>query len=126
MIDAGLRQHFRSPPRVQETRPALTRSVEEGSTTPAAAGGFARLSETLIPVLFWEFFMHDIIRQLEKKKCDWLASAVARAYPQPTQKGKLTARDELTCCSIRSPLKMDMFKEHRRVDFWHGSGRDAG
>jgi len=37
LIDAGLRQHFRHHPRVQENLPALTRSVEEGYTTPAAA-----------------------------------------------------------------------------------------
>lgn len=37
LIDAGLRQHFRNHPRVQENLPALTRSVEAGYTTPAAA-----------------------------------------------------------------------------------------
>ncbi|HOI52973.1 MAG TPA: methylmalonyl Co-A mutase-associated GTPase MeaB, partial [Azonexus sp.] len=37
LIDAGLRQHFRLHPRVQENLPALTRSVEAGYTTPAAA-----------------------------------------------------------------------------------------
>ena len=37
LIDSGLRQHFRQHPRVQENLPALTRSVEEGHTTPAAA-----------------------------------------------------------------------------------------
>ena len=37
LIDSGLRQHFRHHPRVQENLPALTRSVERGHTTPAAA-----------------------------------------------------------------------------------------
>ena len=37
LIDFGLRQHFRHHPRVQESLPALTRSVEQGNTTPAAA-----------------------------------------------------------------------------------------
>lgn len=37
LIDSGLRQHFRHHPRVQENLPALTRSVEQGHTTPAAA-----------------------------------------------------------------------------------------
>jgi len=37
LIDFGLRQHFRLHPRVQENLPALTRSVEQGNTTPAAA-----------------------------------------------------------------------------------------
>ena len=37
LIDSGLRQHFRHHPRVQENLPALTRSVEQGNTTPAAA-----------------------------------------------------------------------------------------
>ena len=37
LIDSGLRQHFRHHPRVQENLPALTRSVEAGHTTPAAA-----------------------------------------------------------------------------------------
>ena len=37
LIDSGLRQHFRHHPRVQENLPALTKSVEEGHTTPAAA-----------------------------------------------------------------------------------------
>ncbi|MDP3538386.1 MAG: methylmalonyl Co-A mutase-associated GTPase MeaB [Azonexus sp.] len=37
LIDSGLRQHFRHHPRVQENLPALTKSVEAGHTTPAAA-----------------------------------------------------------------------------------------
>ncbi len=37
LLDSGLRQHFRHHPRVQENLPALTRSVEQGHTTPAAA-----------------------------------------------------------------------------------------
>jgi LAO/AO transport system kinase len=37
LIDFGLRQHFRHHPRVQENLPALTQSVEQGNTTPAAA-----------------------------------------------------------------------------------------
>lgn len=37
LIDAGLRQHFRNHPRVREDLPALTRSVEAGNATPAAA-----------------------------------------------------------------------------------------
>jgi LAO/AO transport system kinase len=37
LIDSGLRWHFRHHPRVQENLPALTRSVEQGHTTPAAA-----------------------------------------------------------------------------------------
>ncbi len=37
LIDAGLRQHFRHHPSVQENLPSLTRSVELGHTTPAAA-----------------------------------------------------------------------------------------
>ena len=37
LIDSGLRQHFRHHPRVQENLPALTRSVKQGHTTPAAA-----------------------------------------------------------------------------------------
>lgn len=37
LIDHGLRQHFHHHPRVQENLPAYTRSVEEGTTTPAAA-----------------------------------------------------------------------------------------
>ena len=37
LIDSGLRQHFRHHPRVQENLPALTLSVEQGNTTPAAA-----------------------------------------------------------------------------------------
>ncbi|HMT81684.1 MAG TPA: methylmalonyl Co-A mutase-associated GTPase MeaB [Azonexus sp.] len=37
LIDSGLRQHFRHHPRVQENLPALTSSVEQGHTTPAAA-----------------------------------------------------------------------------------------
>lgn len=37
LIESGLHQHFRLNPRVQENLPALTRSVEEGRTTPAAA-----------------------------------------------------------------------------------------
>jgi LAO/AO transport system kinase len=37
LIDSGLRQHFRHHPRVQENLLALTRSVEQGHTTPAAA-----------------------------------------------------------------------------------------
>ncbi|MGE5471955.1 MAG: methylmalonyl Co-A mutase-associated GTPase MeaB [Bacteroidota bacterium] len=37
LIDSGLRQHFRHHPRVQDNLPALTRSVELGHTTPAAA-----------------------------------------------------------------------------------------
>lgn len=37
LIDSGLRQYFRHHPRVQENLPALTRSVEQGNTTPAAA-----------------------------------------------------------------------------------------
>ena len=37
LIDSGLRQHFRHHPRVQENLHALTRSVEKGHTTPAAA-----------------------------------------------------------------------------------------
>jgi len=37
LIDSGLRQHFRHHPRVRENLPALTRSVERGHTTPAAA-----------------------------------------------------------------------------------------
>jgi len=37
LIDSGLRQHFRHHPRVQGNLPALTRSVEQGHTTPAAA-----------------------------------------------------------------------------------------
>ncbi len=37
LIDFGLRQHFRHHRRVQENLPALTQSVEQGHTTPAAA-----------------------------------------------------------------------------------------
>ncbi len=37
LIDSGLRQHFRHHPRVRENLPALTSSVEQGHTTPAAA-----------------------------------------------------------------------------------------
>ena len=37
LIDSGLRQHFRQHPRVQQNLSALTRSVEAGHTTPAAA-----------------------------------------------------------------------------------------
>ena len=37
LIDSGLRRHFRHHPRVQANLPALTRSVEQGHTTPAAA-----------------------------------------------------------------------------------------
>ena len=37
LIDSGLRQHFRHHKRVQENLPALTSSVEQGHTTPAAA-----------------------------------------------------------------------------------------
>ena len=37
LIDSGLRQHFRHHPRVRANLPALTRSVEQGHTTPAAA-----------------------------------------------------------------------------------------
>jgi len=37
LIESGLHQHFRRHPRVQENLPAVTRSVEEGRTTPAAA-----------------------------------------------------------------------------------------
>jgi LAO/AO transport system kinase len=37
LIDSGLRQHFRHHPRVQANLPALTRSVEQGHTTPATA-----------------------------------------------------------------------------------------
>jgi LAO/AO transport system kinase len=37
LIDSGLRQHFRQHPLVRENLPALTRSVEQGHTTPAAA-----------------------------------------------------------------------------------------
>lgn len=37
LIDFGLRQHFRHHPRVQKNLPALTQSVEQGHTTPAAA-----------------------------------------------------------------------------------------
>lgn len=37
LIEAGLHQHFRQHPQVRENLPALTRSVEEGNTTPAAA-----------------------------------------------------------------------------------------
>ena len=37
LIDSGLRQHFRHHPRVRENLAALTRSVEQGHTTPAAA-----------------------------------------------------------------------------------------
>jgi len=37
LIDSGLRQHFRHHPRVRANLPALTQSVEQGSTTPAAA-----------------------------------------------------------------------------------------
>ena len=37
LIDLGLRQHFRHHPRVKGNLPALTRSVEQGHTTPAAA-----------------------------------------------------------------------------------------
>ncbi len=37
LIDSGLRRHFRHHPRVRENLPALTRSVEQGHTTPAAA-----------------------------------------------------------------------------------------
>ena len=37
LIDFGLRQHFRHHPRVQANLPALTRSVEQGHTTPATA-----------------------------------------------------------------------------------------
>jgi len=37
LIDFGLRQHFRHHPRVQANLPALTQSVEQGHTTPAAA-----------------------------------------------------------------------------------------
>ena len=37
LIDSGLRQHFRQHPLVRENLPALTRSVEQGHTTSAAA-----------------------------------------------------------------------------------------
>lgn len=37
LIDAGLRAHFRSHPRVRADLPALTEAVEEGGTTPSAA-----------------------------------------------------------------------------------------
>jgi len=37
LIDSGLRQHFRHHPRVRENLFALTQSVEQGHTTPAAA-----------------------------------------------------------------------------------------
>ena len=37
LIDSGLRQHFRHHPRVRANLPALTQSVEQGLTTPAAA-----------------------------------------------------------------------------------------
>ncbi len=37
LIESGLHQHFRQHPRVRENLPAFLRSVEEGSTTPAAA-----------------------------------------------------------------------------------------
>ncbi len=37
LIDSGLRRHFRHHPRVRENLPELTRSVESGQTTPAAA-----------------------------------------------------------------------------------------
>jgi LAO/AO transport system kinase len=37
LIESGLHQHFRQHPRVQESLPALTRAVEAGETTPAAA-----------------------------------------------------------------------------------------
>lgn len=37
LIDFGLRQHFQHHPRVQQSLPALTQSVERGDTTPAAA-----------------------------------------------------------------------------------------
>lgn len=37
MIDSGLRHYFRNHPRVRENLQALTNSVEQGSTTPAAA-----------------------------------------------------------------------------------------
>lgn len=37
LIDSGLRQHFRQHPRVKANLPALTLSVEQGNTTPAAA-----------------------------------------------------------------------------------------
>ena len=37
LIDSGLRQHFRQHRLVRENLPALTRSVEQGHTTPAAA-----------------------------------------------------------------------------------------
>src|SRR5574343_1752545 len=37
MIESGLHQHFREHPRVQQQLGALSRSVENGQTTPAAA-----------------------------------------------------------------------------------------
>ena len=37
LIDSGLRQHFRQHHKIQDNLPALTRSVEAGQTTPAAA-----------------------------------------------------------------------------------------
>jgi LAO/AO transport system kinase len=37
LIDSGLHQHFRHDPRVRDNLPALTQSVEQGHTTPAAA-----------------------------------------------------------------------------------------
>ena len=37
MIDSGLRSRFRSHPRVRDELPALSRAVEEGSTTPSVA-----------------------------------------------------------------------------------------
>jgi len=37
LIDSGLRQHFRHHPRVREHLSALSNSVEQGQTTPAAA-----------------------------------------------------------------------------------------
>jgi LAO/AO transport system kinase len=37
LIDSGLRQHFRHHPGVRANLPALTQSVEQGRTTPAAA-----------------------------------------------------------------------------------------
>jgi len=37
LIDSGLRQHFRQHRLVRENLPALTRSVEQGHTTPATA-----------------------------------------------------------------------------------------
>ncbi len=37
LIESGLHQHFRNHPQVRAALPALTRSVEAGQTTPAAA-----------------------------------------------------------------------------------------